>query len=161
MKTLILAAAIITASLCCKAQTQLTFPFQGGKDVMNQFFKDSTVVSAEIIQKRATGTVLFKFTADELGEIKKFVIYFADDALLISPVIDAIKKSNHKWIIPNHRKTYDFIIPFIISFNAATADPKIARPKLYNFYKNKQPILSSDQVPLTEATLLPAVQITY
>src|SRR6187402_777071 len=94
----------ITLLLCsyCMAQQQLSFPFQGGKDVMTRFFKDSLTVSKDIIKKRATGTAIFKFTADDKGAISKIVIYYTDDLLLTQPIIEALKKSNHKWIIPDH-----------------------------------------------------------
>jgi len=47
------------------AQQQLAFPFQGGDRAMTQFFKDSIAVSSDIIKSKATGTVVFKFTADQ------------------------------------------------------------------------------------------------
>src|SRR5271165_4579486 len=115
-KTLLLIAA---AALCvhCMAQEQLSFPFQGGKEAMDHFFRDSLTVSQEIIQKKAVGTTVFKFTADEKGAITKIIVYYADDLVLAQPVIDALKKSNHKWIIPDREKAHDFIITFAFSFN--------------------------------------------
>ena len=81
---------------------------------MNRFFKDSLIVSPEIIKEKAAGVAVFKFTADESGTIKKIIIYYADDYVLTPPIIEALKKSNHKWIIPDQEKLHDFIISFVI-----------------------------------------------
>jgi hypothetical protein len=143
------------------AQENLAFPFQGGKGVMSAFFRDSLTVSPEIELKKATGLVVFKFTADEMGRITKMVIYYADDAVLASPVIDALKKSNHKWIIPNHEKFHDFIIPFSFSFNPPALSIKGLQKAVYDYNTNRKPIFSTDQVPLDMATLLPTVMIKY
>ncbi|HAL81665.1 MAG TPA: hypothetical protein DCO83_05040 [Mucilaginibacter sp.] len=143
------------------AQEQLSFPFQGGKAVMTQFFKDSLIISPGIIQKKATGTAVFKFTANEKGAISKIIIYYADDALLAAPIIGALKKSNYKWIIPDHEKTHDFIIPFTISFNRPAIEDGKLRKTVYENYINRKPIISTDQVPLDEATLLPGVVVSY
>jgi hypothetical protein len=143
------------------AQEQLSFPFQGGKAVMTQFFKDSLIISPGIIQKKATGTAVFKFTANEKGAISKIIIYYADDALLAAPIIEALKKSNYKWIIPDHEKTHDFIIPFTISFNRPAIEDGKLRKTVYENYINRKPIISTDQVPLDEATLLPGVVVSY
>ena len=148
-------------SVYSMAQETLSFPFQGGKDVMTSFFKANIVVSQEIIQKRASGTVVFKFTADEKGTITKIVVYYADDAVLVPPIIEALKKSNHKWIIPDHEKFNDFIIPFSYTFNAPPAESEELRKDVYTYTRNRKPIFSTDQVPLDEATLLPAVSINY
>src|SRR3954463_8737020 len=112
--------SIIALLLCsyCMAQQQLAFPFQGGKDVMTRFFKDSLTVSKDIIRKRATGMAIFKFTADDKGNLSKIVVYYADDLLLTQPIIEALKKSNRKWIIPAREKFHDFIIPFSIRLTA-------------------------------------------
>jgi len=128
---------------------------------MTSFFKENIVVSPEIIQKRASGMVVFKFTADEKGAITKIVIYYADDAVLVPPIIEALKKSNHKWIIPDHEKFNDFIVPFSYSFNAPPAESKELRKNVYDYIRNRKPIFSTDQVPLDEATLLPAVMVNY
>ncbi|MDB5087548.1 MAG: hypothetical protein JWR09_1542, partial [Mucilaginibacter sp.] len=94
MKRITLSIIALLISVSCFAQEEIAFPFQGGKDAMIKFFKDSLVVSQDIIQKKAVGVVMFKFTADVKGNIKKTIIYYADDALLAIPVIEAIKKSN-------------------------------------------------------------------
>ncbi len=141
------------------AQAQLVFPFQGGKDVMTRFFKENLTVSPEIIQKRATGLVIFKFTADEKGKITKIIIYYADDAVLVPPIIEALKMSNHKWIIPDHETFNDFILPVSYRFNPPAAAKADLVKAVYNFSQNRKPIFSTDQIPLDLATLLPAIMV--
>ncbi|WP_428328270.1 hypothetical protein [Mucilaginibacter sp.] len=161
MKKIILSAAALLLSVCCMAQEQLAFPFQGGKDIMTRFFKENLAASPEIIQKKATGTVIFKFTADIKGTITKIVIYYADDAVLVPPIIEALKKSNHKWIIPDHEKSNDFILAFSYSFNAPETQSAELRKAVYDYITNRKPIFSTDQIPLNLATLLPTVMINY
>lgn len=143
------------------AQQQLAFPFQGGKTAMTQFFRDSLKVSQGIILSKANGLVVFKFSADDQGNLKNLVIYYADDAILVQPVIDAMKKTNHKWIIPDKEKLHDFVIPFQIRFHGKGADSKDDQAALYNFYLKHKPITGTDQIPLNLATLLPAVTLVY
>jgi len=161
MKRTVLIIAALFITICCKAQEQLAFPFQGGSTIMTRFFKDSLTVSPEIIQKKANGTAVFKFTADQFGNIKKIIIYYADDYVLVPPLIDALKKSNHQWIIPNHEKLHDFIIQFVIGFNPPATDNAAFDKDFYNFYSQRKPILSYNQVPLDDATLLPTVTVSY
>jgi hypothetical protein len=161
MKKLVLFITALIISANCFAQAQLAFPFQGGKDIMTRFFKDSLIVSPQIIQKKATGLVIFKFTADEKGGISKIIIYYADDAVLVPPVIEALKKSNHKWIIPDHEKFNDFILPISYSFNPPPQGSRSVQKAVYDFNQSKKPIFSTDQVPLDLATLLPTVMVTY
>jgi len=161
MKRTLLIITALFITVCCKAQEELSFPFQGGSTIMTRFFKDSLTVSPEIIQQKATGTAVFKFTADEYGNIKKIIIYYADDYVLTPPLIEALKKSNKKWIIPNHEKVHDFIIPFSVYFNLpANASPDLLND-FYKFYSQRKPIYTYNQVPLDDATLLPTVVITY
>jgi hypothetical protein len=143
------------------AQQPLSFPFQGGSQVMTQFFKDSLKVSPQINKSKAVGTVVFKFTADVKGAITKLVIYYADDAILAPPIIEALKKSNHKWIIPDHEKFHDFIIPFSISFSPPLTDGVAVQKTFYNFYTKRKPILTLNQMPLENVTLLPTVVVNY
>jgi len=143
------------------AQEPLAFPFQGGGKVMTQFFKDSLKVSHDIIATKATGTVVFKFSADEQGNIKNLVIYYADDAILAPPAIDALKKSNRKWIIPDKEELHDFIIPFLIRLNATENDSRETRDAMHSSYSVRKPIVARDQIPLNQATLLPAVVVSY
>jgi len=159
-KTLLLAVTLIISSYCI-AQQQLAFPFQGGSTAMTQFFKDSIAVSPEIIKSKATGTVVFKFSADQKGTIQKLVIYYADDAILAPPLIEALKKSNHHWVVPDNEKSHDFVLSFTISFNPPAATTPSPQKGVYNFYLKKKPILSSNQVPLDNVTLLPAIQVKY
>jgi hypothetical protein len=161
MKRIILITISLFLSIYCMAQQQLAFPFQGGSQAMTQFFKDSITVSREIIKSKANGTVIFKFTADEKGEIKKLVIYYADDAILAPPLIEALKKSNHKWVVPDNEKFHDFIISFAIGFTPPAAGSPSPQKALYNFYQKRKPILSTNQVPLDNVTLLPAVVVNY
>ncbi len=161
MKKIILIAAAVFSSVYSMAQAQLEFPFQGGAPVMSTFFKDSVVVSPDVVKKAATGTAIFKFTADTKGTITRIVIYYADDYLLATPIIEALKKSNHKWIIPNHEKTHDFILPFTIGFNPPAVLTKALEKKVYNFNTRHKPITNDNQIPLDNATLLPAVVIKY
>lgn len=161
IKRIFLAIAVLFAALSVKAQETPMFPFQGGGGVMTQFFKDSLAVSPDIIQKKATGTVIMKFTADEQGVITKMIIYYADDYLLTTPVIAALKKSSHHWIIPHNVKTYDFLIQFSIAFNPSANPDAATKDALYNYYAGRRSILTTNQVPLDNATLLPTVSVNY
>ena len=161
MKKILLLAVTLTISTYCIAQQTLAFPFQGGSTAMTQFFKDSITLSPEIIKSKATGTVVFKFSADQKGTIQKLVIYYADDAILAPPLIEALKKSTHHWVVPDNEKTHDFILSFAISFNPPSATTPSPQIGVYNFYLKKKPILSTNQVPLDNVTLLPTVQVKY
>jgi hypothetical protein len=161
MKKIFLLAITLLSFTCAMAQEELAFPFQGGKDVMTRFFKDSLVVSPQIIAKRAVGTAVLKFTADDKGSIKKIIIYYADDLVLTQPIIEALKKSNKKWIIPDREKFHDFIIPFTINFIPPATGVAAAQRALYDFYSHRKPVLAYNQVPLDMATLLPTVVINY
>ena len=161
MKKTFLFIFTILLSGYCMAQAELSFPFQGGKDVMTRFFKDSLTVSQQIIAKKATGTAIFKFTADENGTIKKVIIYYADDLVLAEPAIEALKKSNHKWIIPDHEKVHDFIVPFVFTFTPPAVSSAALQRSVYDFYRSRKPVLTSNQVPLDLATLLPAITVNY
>jgi hypothetical protein len=161
MKKAIFSTIIILFSLHCFAQQQLAFPFQGGNKAMMQFFKDSLQISQSIEKSKITGTVVFKFTADAQGNIKNLVIWYADDALLAQPAVEALKKSNRKWIIPDNEKIHDFIIPFIIRYQAMEDDNMETQNALHSAYARRKPIVARDQIPLNEATLLPAVTISY
>jgi hypothetical protein len=161
MKKILLSLTAILLSGYCMAQNQLSFPFQGGKEGMDKFFKDSLTVSPEIIQKKAIGTAVFKFTANDKGVISKIIIYYADDVVLANPIIEVLKKSNHKWIIPDKEKTHDFIITFAFGFNAAATDDIDLLRTVYDNYRTRATIHSNDQVPLNEATLLPNVVVKY
>ena len=161
MKKILFFTIAVLSSVYCKAQTELAFPFQGGGAVMTRFFRDSLKVSPDIIKKKATGTAVFKFTADEKGTIKKIIVYYADDYVLTLPIIEALKKSNHKWVIPDHEKFHDFIIPFSISFNPPAMATNATMKQAYQFYSQRKPIISYNQVPLEYATLLPTVVVSY
>jgi hypothetical protein len=161
MKNLIIALGILLTTLSVKAQQQLAFPFQGGKQVMMDYFKNNIKINPDIAKKAATGLVVFKFTADQNGAIKKIIVYYADDLLLTQPLIDAIKQSDRKWIIPDKEKLHDFIIPFSISFNAPATGSAAAQKALYSYYTSRKPVISYDQVPIDMATLLPTIVVDY
>jgi hypothetical protein len=161
MKRIILTAIVLAISAHCFAQEQLAFPFQGGKQAMAQFFKDSLYVSQDIAQKKATGTACIKFSVNQRGAISKIVVYYADNAILVQPAVDALRKTNHKWVISSNEKIHDFIIPFVFSFNPPDADNGEVQKALYNNYRARAPIQSIDQVPLDMTTLLPPVAINY
>ena len=160
-KTILLSIALFISAWSMAQQQQLSFPFQGGSQIMTRFFKDSLTVSPEIVKSRASGVVVFKFTADDKGIIKKMVMYYADDAILVPPVIDALKRSSHKWIIPDKEKVHDFIITFSINFNPPAKVDAFDQKAVYQFNTHKKPILSINQVPLDMATLLPTVVVNY
>ncbi len=160
MKKTLLVLAVITLSVRAMAQP-IAFPFKGGRDAMIQFFKDSLLVSDDIILKKATGTVVFKFTANTQGAISKIIVYYAEDAVLAPPVIEALKKSSRHWMIPVHEMTHDFIIPFSFGFNPPTSETAELHKIVYDNYRNRLPIAATDQVPLNDSTLLPIVQINY
>ncbi|SDT69443.1 hypothetical protein SAMN05216490_5021 [Mucilaginibacter mallensis] len=161
MKKILLVITILFISVCCKAQETIPFPFQGGVNIMNRFFKDSVQVTNDIIQKKASGVVIFKFTADINGVIKKIIIYYADDYSLTPPLIEALKRSNHKWVIPDHEKLHDFIIQFSINFNPPVNNSQAVAADFYRYYTQRRPITSNNQVPLDDATLLPTVAVSY
>lgn len=143
------------------AQEQLAFPFQGGKDIMTRFFTENIIVPKDVVKKRVNGTAIFKFTADENGALSKIVLYYADDLALTPFIIEALKKSSSKWIIPNREKVHDFILPFSIRHNTPVTGLAEVQKTHYDFYKNAKPFVSADQIPLNEASLLPAIVINY
>lgn len=160
MKKILLIIALLT-SVNCMAQEGVTFPFQGGSRVMTQFFKDSLKISREIKHIKASGVVVFKFTADDNGVVRKIVIYYADDANLAPPAIEALRKSSHKWIIPEHEKLHDFIIPFLIRIDPSEALDRETQNSIYDFYSKRKPIVARDQMPLDMTTLLPTIVVNY
>lgn len=152
---------MLLAMLCfsvAMAQQELDFPFQGGSQVMNDYFAEHIKVTDLIKQRAASGTVIMKFTSDPQGSIIKIVVYYADDASLVEPVISALKGTNGKWIIPAQQKFYDFVIPFSIAMDSP--DSRASKPVL-QYMNTKSPILSTDQIPLNLVTLLPAISVKY
>lgn len=161
MKKLFLFTITVLISVSCMAQEQLSFPFQGGKEIMMRFFNENVIVPKDAVKKRVTGTVVFKFTADENGALSKIVIYYADDLALTPFIVEALKKSSSKWIIPNREKFHDFILPFSIRHNTPVKGTAEIQKSHYDFYKNAKPFVSTDQIPLNEASLLPTIIINY
>ncbi len=142
----------------CRAQ-EAEFPFQGGKDIMMNFFRENLKNTPVIAANAATGLVVMKFTADQKGNIIKMIVYYADDAILTEPVVNVLRQTNGKWIVPANQKTYDFIIPFSIQINPSSN--KHIETQMFKFYKAKRPIVSVDQVPLDMVTLLHSINLSY
>ena len=162
MKKLFFIAFLLSSSIYCEAQEgNLAFPFQGGSPIMTRFFKDSLQVGTDVVNKKATGTAVIKFTADLSGNISRIVIYYADDYILAVPIIEALKKSTKKWIIPNKEKYHDFILPFSIAYLYPSSGQAEVQKAAYEFYVQRRPIISKDQIPLNSATLLPTVIVEY
>jgi hypothetical protein len=161
MKKVIIALVFLFIGFCCKAQATLAFPFQGGKEIMYRFFKENIVISPDITERRATGLVIFKFTADQQGAIRKIIIYYADDASLVGPLAEALKKSDRKWIIPDHEKVHDFILPFSVRFYINDKNEPETQKTMYDFLRTRRPIQATDQIPLDEVSLLPVVEVPY
>lgn len=162
MKKIVLFITVMLVSFYGMAQKKSAFPFRGGKENMIRFFKDSLVVSPAIIQEKATGLVVFKFTADDEGNLTKIVVYYADDAVLVQPIIDVLKKSNHKWILPDHERLNDFIIPFSYSFTQPATPNKGIQKAVYDYISHRKPIYFTNQLLLdTAANLLPTIMINY
>jgi hypothetical protein len=161
MKKILLLTITVLISVSCMAQEQLAFPFQGGKEIMTRFFNENVIVPKDAVKKRVAGTAVFKFSADENGALSKIVIYYADDLALTPFIVEALKKSSSKWIIPNREKVHDFILPFSIRHNTPVTGAAEVQKSHYDFYKNAKPFVSADQIPLNEASLLPTVIINY
>ena len=142
-------------------QKELPQPFKGGNEAYNQFFKDSLQVTADIIKAKASGTAIFKFTADAKGNISKIVVYYADDYLIAQPAIEALKKTNGQWVIPEKMKFYDFVITFSVNFIPSNANRLLTQKAMYTYYASRKPIVAVNQVPLNQATLLPTVVVNY
>ena len=160
MKRFIIAAAILLSAFCAQAQQQMAFPFQGGKDVMMAFFAENVVIPQSLKDKKVTGTAVLKFTADPKGAIQKIVVYYADDYSVAMPFIEALKKSDKKWIIFEGEKVHDFIISCTINLAPAKATAAVQK-KVYDSYSQRKPIFASNPIPLDMATLLPAIITVY
>jgi hypothetical protein len=161
MKRFILLAAILLSAVYSRAQQGMAFPFQGGKDVMMDYFKKNVVIPDEIKSRKATGTAVLKFTADQKGAIQKIVVYYADDYIIALPFIDALKKSDHKWVIPDDEKLHDFIISFTINYTPAGKADAAIQKQVYEAYKQRRPVFATNPVPLGVTSLLPAIITTY
>lgn len=159
-KVLTLFAALLITGMAM-AQKELAFPFQGGQPVMTKFFTDNFEASADIKKQNAAGLVILKFSADQKGSIKKVIVYYADDFALVQPVADLLKKSDHKWIVPDGEKLHDFILPVSIAFNVPTTEAAAANKTFMAYYSKRSPILTNNQIPLDLATLLPSLTLKY
>lgn len=162
MKRLILITALLLSAVYSRAQQGMAFPFQGGKEVMLDFFKKNVIIPDDIKNSNATGTAVLKFTADQKGAIQKIVVYYADDYSITLPFIEALKKSNRKWIIPDEEKLHDFIISFTVNMAVPTGNASTAtQKKVFDSYRQRHPIFASNPVPLDMTTLLPAIITSY
>lgn len=160
IKSILLVITLLFASVYSKAQDQ-PFPFKAGSEAMTKFFRDSLTISPDLAAKKATGTVVLKFSADANGGISRMIVYYADDVSLVQPVIDALHKSNHQWTIPGNRKLYDYLISFTIYFNLPDNASADLKEKFYKFYSQRRQITAANEVPLGQVTLLPNVIVTY
>jgi hypothetical protein len=161
MKKNCLLIAFILLSVYGMAQKRSSFPFSGGKEHMMLFFKDSLTVSPDVIKRHATGVVIFKFTADNEGNLSKMVVYYADDPLLIQPVIEALKRSNHKWQIPQGQKFNDYVITFSFNYNSPVTNPLEVQKTVFDNISNRKPYISENQLLLEGGILLPTVLVNY
>lgn len=161
MKRFIIFFSLILSVLYSRAQKTLAFPFQGGRDVMMTYFKDNIVIPESLKKIKATGTAVIKFTADQKGAIQKIVVYYADDYNITVPFIEALKKSDRKWVIPDEEKVHDFVISFTINLLPQNKVSTAVQKQVYDAYQQRKPIFATNQVPLDMATLLPAIIITY
>jgi hypothetical protein len=140
---------------------ELPVPFKGGIDSMMLFFKDRFVVTPQIKQAKATGLAIFKITVETKGMIESIVVYYADDVQLTQPAIDALKRTNGKWVIPKSVKAYDFIVPFAITYKPEGGLKPAALKSILDYYEHRKPLTSPDQVPLNYATMLPTINVEY
>lgn len=161
MKKLFIVALMLTIAYTATAQQQLAFPFQGGKQIMMQFFKENITIPPALSKQKANGLAIFKFTADPQGNIRKIIVYYADDVALTPPLIEALRKSAQKWIIPDKEKQHDFILPISIKFNQPAMETVALDKSVYAYYNKRHPLMAFDQIPIDMATLLPAVVISY
>ncbi|OKS89179.1 hypothetical protein [Mucilaginibacter polytrichastri] len=161
MKKVFTLAVALMISGMAMAQKELAFPFQGGQQVMTSFFKTNFTPSADLKQHNAAGVVILKFTADEKGAIKKIIVYYADDFSLAQPAADLLKKSDHKWIVPDGEKLHDFILPISISFNEPVTGAAVVQKTFSAYYNKRSPVLTNNQIPLDMATLLPTITLKY
>ncbi len=161
MKRFIIFFSLILSVLHSRAQKTLAFPFQGGRDVMMTYFKDNIVIPESLKKIKATGTAVLKFTADQKGSIQKIVVYYADDYSITVPFIEALKKSDRKWVIPDEEKVHDFVISFTVNLLPQTKVSAAVQKQVYDAYQQRKPIFATNQVPLDMATLLPAIITTY
>lgn len=160
-KSIFIVIALLLTSVCSKAQDQSQFPFKAGSEAMTKFFRDSVSLSPDLQAKRAFGTVVLKFSANANGSISRIVVYYADDVSLAQPVIDALNKSNHKWVIPANRKLYDYVISFTIYFNLPDNASTELKDQFYKFYSQRRQITAANEIPLGQVTMLPNVVVTY
>src|ERR1700743_1178059 len=151
MKKTVLFIALFCLSLGAFAQKQddaPVFPFKGGIEHMMSFFRDSTIVSQGIIHRKGTGLVTVKFSCDPLGRVSRIVVCYADDVSLAQSAIDALKRSNGRWEIPIHFKSYDYLITFSFNFSPPASPSTDLENAVYDYAINRKPVATTNQLPL-------------
>ncbi len=128
---------------------------------MMSFFKDSLTVSQGIIDSRAYGQVIIKFSADPLGRVSKMMVYYADDAILVQPAVDALRRSQKHWTIPTGEATTDYLITFSFNFIPPAAPSAELENAIYNYNINRKPITFENESLLQDGILLPTVAVNY
>jgi hypothetical protein len=161
MKKTLLIIILASLTLTGFAQKKLAFPFKGGKEHMVNFFKDSLIVSQGIIDRKAYGIVVIKFSADPLGRVSKMVVYYADDPVLIQPAVDALKRSDKHWIIPTGASSTDYLVTFSYSFNPPAAPSADLQAAVYDYNINRKPITFNNESLVENGILLPTVVVNY
>ncbi len=161
MRKILLLIALVSLTYGVMAQKKSQFPFKGGKEHMMNFFKDSLIVSQSIVDRKAYGIVTFKFSVDRSGHVSKMVVFYADDPILIQPVIDAIKRSEKRWVIPGGELYNDYLITFSFSFNPPAAPSADLENAVYDYNINRRPITAANEALLDNGILLPTVVVNY
>lgn len=164
MKKIFFFISFVSLSLGAFAQKQdnaPVFPFKGGIEHMMNFFRDSVIVSQDIIQRKASGQVTIKFTSDPLGRVSRIVVCYADDVSLAQAAINGLKRSSGKWDIPVHFKSYDYLVTFSFNFSPPASPNTDLENSVYDFTINRKPLVTTNQLPLGSVTLLPTVMVNY
>jgi hypothetical protein len=161
MKKTLLIIALISVSFCGFAQKRSNFPFKGGIEHMMSFFRDSVIVAQGVIDRKATGVVTCKFTADALGRVSKIVVYYAEDPILAQTAVDALKRSAGKWDIPIGQSGNDYLITFSFSFVPPAAAGVDLVNAVYDYTVNHKPIAAINQLLTDDCILLPTIMVTY
>ena len=136
--------------------------------VFTSYSQTATVVLRVADAKTVINKNIYGHFAEHLGHCIYDGLYVGDSNQVIpntagvrNDIIDALKKSNHKWVIPDHEKFHDFIVSFSLAFTPPAAGAPSPQKGVYNFYLKRKPILSTNQVPLDNVTLLPTVAVNY
>jgi hypothetical protein len=63
--------------------------------------------------------------------------------------------------MPSEVESYDFVIQFVFNYKPAAGLKLAATKAVLDFYQHRKPIVTTDQVPLKFATLLPTIVVDY